>query len=121
MPLNGDPWKWLCEDVGCHVGSWDKLDFESLALDLVANPVVLDVNVLHTTVVLWVSNDCDGRLIVHEHWRWFIDLDAQFLRIQTTSDPAAAAAMYSASVDDWATLACFLLDQLTAPVPILMQ
>ena len=40
------------------------------------------------------------------------------LCIQMTSRPAEAAETYSASVDEFAMVGCFLEDQLIAPVPI---
>lgn len=45
------------EDVGDHIVSGKEVNRDVAAFDAVPNPVVLDVDVLHPSVVLWIVED----------------------------------------------------------------
>ena len=63
----------------------------------------------------WLSTDKgDGPLILNPS-------SPSNERIQMTSRPAIDAETYSASVDEFAIVTCFLADQLIAPFPILIR
>ena len=111
MSFNQHSREHLGEDISSHFSHWDIMDFNFLVLDDLVYPMVADVNMLHPTVVFGIFDDSQCRLKCSS-------LDS--VCIQRTSFPAATEAMYSASVDERVIVACFLLDQLTAPVPILI-
>ena len=54
------------------------MSFDVSALDSVPDPMVLDVNMLHATMVLWILEDLEGRLVVDHETSRFVDAHPKF-------------------------------------------
>ena len=57
MLFDGRTWERFGEDVCDHLPSREEVTFDLATLDDFANPVPLDVDVLHATVVFRISED----------------------------------------------------------------
>ena len=75
MLFDGDTRKRFGEDVGNHLTSRKEVGLNLTALDGVANPVPLDINVLHATMVLRVLEDLESRLVVNHQVCRSLDID----------------------------------------------
>ena len=61
------------ENVGNHFASREKMTFNLATLDDFTDPVPLDIDVLHTTMVFRVPEDLEGRLVVDHEARGGLD------------------------------------------------
>ena len=67
MTLDIGPVEWLGEDISSHLPCGTEVDFYLLLPDFLTDPVHLDIDVLHTTMVFRVPEDLEGGLVVdHE-------------------------------------------------------
>ena len=106
----------FCEHISHHVVYWHKLELEQSLLNLLPEPVIHHINVLHPRVVFRILGHSNGRLAV--------TVDGEFGNViskfshsclnHMTSCPAKLAAIYSVSEKEVATVGCPLLLQLTA-------
>ena len=60
MAFNGKLWEGLGENVGSHFLGREEVDFDIAVLNLLPDPLHLDVDVLHLAVMLRVFENFDG-------------------------------------------------------------
>ena len=81
--------------------------------------MIVNVSVLSSNMVFDIFCQFNGSLVVFINGGWSIRLPRSFIKqcSHIASCVAEHKATYSASVEDLVTADCFLLDELTVPLP----
>ena len=108
--------KWFGKDICCLPLGWYMDHIYVASLMVISQEVELDVYVFGSGVEHWVLCNANRRHIVYKDGN---PTKAQPIILQSLFHPKnlRAAAMYSASVEESATLACLRDDHKTSDVP----